>query len=61
MKSKWQLFSSVFQIIVGTFAICAFIVLWAMGEDMTRWIVTLILSVAFLVLGVVGIIDYRSK
>lgn len=61
MKSKWQLFSSVFQIIVGTSAICAFIVLWAGGEDMTRWIVTLILSVAFVVLGVVGIFDYRSK
>jgi hypothetical protein len=35
--------------------------LWASGEDMTRWIVTLILSIAFVVLGVIGIIDYKSR
>ena len=61
MKSKWQLFSSVFQLIVGLFAIISFIILAFSGEDMTRWIVTLILSVIFVIMGVLGIIDYRKN
>ena len=61
MKSKWQLFSSIFQIIVGLFAIISFIILAFNGEDITRWIVTLILSVIFVIMGVLGIIDYRKN
>ena len=61
MKSKWQLFSAIFQLVIGISAVISFIILLSSGEDMTRWIVTLILSVAFVVLGVVGIIDYKSN
>ena len=61
MKSKWQLFSSIFQLIIGLVAIVSFVVLAFSGEDMTRWIVTLILSLAFVVFGVVGIVDYKSN
>ena len=61
MKSKWQLFSSIFQLTVGLAAIVSFVILAFSGEDMTRWIVTLILSLAFVVLGVIGIIDYKSN
>lgn len=61
MKSKWQLFSSIFQLTVGLAAIVSFVILAFSGEDMTRWIVTLILSLSFVVLGVIGIIDYKSN
>lgn len=61
MKSKWQLFSSIFQLIVGILAILSFAILGFGGEDITKWIITLILAVAFVILGVVGIIDYKSK
>ena len=61
MKSKWQLFASVFQLIVGIMAIVSFVILALNGEDMARWIVTLILSAAFVVLGIIGIVDHRSK
>ena len=61
MKSKWQLFASVLQLIVGAFAIGSFFVLGSGGENMTKWVVTLVLSVAFVVLGIIGIIDYRSR
>ena len=61
MKSKWQLFASIFQLVVGLCAVVSFATLGFGGENMTKWIGTLILSVAFVVLGIVGIIDYASK
>lgn len=61
MKSKWQLFASIFQLIVGIIAIISFAVLGFGGEDMKKWVVTLILSIAFVVLGIIGIVDYKSN
>ena len=58
MKSKWYLISSVFQLIVGISAILSFIVLAADGENMTKWIITLLLSLAFVIIGIIGIKDY---
>ncbi len=61
MKTKWNLISAIVQLVVGIAAIVSFFIIWRSGEDMTRWIVTLFLSIAFVVLGVIGVIDYRSK
>jgi hypothetical protein len=61
MKNKWGLVSAIIQLVIGALAVVSFFVLWANGEDMTRWIITFILSVAFVVLGVIGIIDYTSR
>ena len=60
MKSKWQLFSSIFQLIVGIMAIIAFIIVGISDGNITKWIITLILSIAFVVLGIIGIIDYKK-
>ena len=59
MKSKWQLFSSIFQLIVGILAVISFVMIGFDGEDMAKWIVTLILAIAFVVMGIIGIIDYK--
>lgn len=61
MKSKLNLIASIFQLIIGVLSVLAFIVLGSGGENMTKWIVTLILSIAFVVLGIIGIIDYRAN
>ena len=61
MKSKWQLFSSLFQLIIGIVAVISFAILGFSGENMTKWIVTLILAIAYVVLGIIGIIDYRAN
>ena len=61
MKSKWNLIAAIFQLVVGLVAVLSFIVLAAKGENMARWVVTFILSIAFVVLGIIGIIDYRSS
>ena len=42
-------------------AISSFIVIALSGEDMTRRIGTLVLAIALVVLGVLGIRDYQSK
>ena len=61
MKSKWQLVASIFQLIVGFAAIISFAILGFGGESMAKWIVTLILSIVFVILGIIGIIDYISS
>ncbi len=61
MKNKFNLIASIFQLVIGIVAIWAFVVLGSSGEDMSRWIVTLILSIAFVILGIIGIMDYKSN
>jgi len=61
MKTKWYLFSSIFQLVVGVLAVAAFIILAINGEDMGRWVVTFLLAIAFCILGILGIIDYCKK
>ena len=61
MKSKWNLISSIIQLVVGILAIIVFIIVFVTGENMTRWIVTLILALAYVVLGIIGIIDYKTQ
>ncbi|MBQ1234423.1 MAG: hypothetical protein IIX77_02215 [Oscillospiraceae bacterium] len=58
MKSKKQLFLSVFQLVVGAAATAAFIILDLGGESMTRWTITLVLAIAYMVMGIWGIADY---
>jgi len=61
MKSKWDLISSIIQLVFGILAIIAFIIIAISGEVMTKWIITLLLAIAFVIIGIIGIIDYKSK
>ena len=61
MKSKWNLISSIVQLVFGLLAIISFILLAINGEIMTKWIITLLLAIAFVIIGIIGIIDYKSK
>ena len=60
MINKRKLVVSLFQLIVGLFAIVAFAIVGLGGEDMARWVVTLVLAVAYAVFGIVGLFDLRS-
>ena len=55
---KWNLFAAIFQIVVGIAAIIAYIVVAVSGEPLGKWTITLILAIAFVVMGVIGTIDY---
>lgn len=59
---KWNLFAAVFQIVVGVAAIFAYALVAASGEPLGKWTITLVLAIAFVVMGVVNAVDYvRSK
>ena len=61
MKSKWYLISSIFQALIGLIAIIFFIILAVNDEVMTKWIITLFLAIAYVVIGTIGIIDNIKK
>lgn len=60
MKNKFSLAISIFQIIVGVLAVCAFFILGFAKENMVKSVGTLALAVAFIVLGVNGVLNYRA-
>ncbi len=57
----WPLVSSIFQIVIGIAAIVAYIVLASAGEPLGRWTITLLLAIAYVVLGVIGIVDWKKN
>jgi uncharacterized membrane protein HdeD (DUF308 family) len=61
MKGKKDLIVALLQLIIGVLGVCAFFVVYFSDEPIGKWIVTLILSIAFAVFGVMGILDYKSK
>ena len=60
MKSKWNLFSSIFDIVIGLLGVISFFIILFSGEEIGKWIITLILSITFIVLGVIGLIEYKK-
>ena len=61
MKSKWNLISSIVQLVIGILAIVAFVVLSVSGENMIKWIITLLLAIAFVIVVAIVIIDYKKQ
>ena len=61
MKSKVYLISSIFQVLVGLIAIIFLIILAINGEVITKWIITSLLAIAYVVIGTIGIIDNMKK
>ena len=61
MKSKLSLISSIVELVFGTLAIVAFIILLIIGEDISIWLITLLLAVVFVIIGIIGIIEYKSN
>lgn len=58
MKSKWNLFASIFQLIVGVAAVIAFFIVLKSGENMIKWNVTFVLAIIFIGMGIAGIIKH---
>lgn len=61
MKNKLSLISSIIQLVFGLFAVIAFIIISINGEFEARWTVSLILAVAFIIIGIIGIIDFKNN
>ena len=58
---KPNIFVSVFQLAVGVAGIISFVIIAFSEEELTKWIETLVLSIAFVVLGIMGIKEYRNQ
>lgn len=61
MKHKRHLATSIFQLLVGLFAVVTIILSAIRGALLTRWVITLILAIAFIGMGIMGIIDHASS
>jgi uncharacterized membrane protein HdeD (DUF308 family) len=61
MKNIWTLVGSIFQILVGVAGILVFAVLALGGENMTRWYITLALSVGFIWIGIMGLVVWLKN
>lgn len=61
MKKPFNLIASIIQLVFGLAAIAAFFLLRSAGEDTSRWIITLVLALAFAGMGVYGLIEYFKK
>ena len=58
---RWSLLAAVMQLCTGIAAVAAYIVLAAGGEPLGKWTVTLILAIAFIVLGAIGLADWVKE
>ena len=58
MKSKFYLSASIFQVVIGLLAVIAFFVIMESGENMKKWIAALLLSIFFIINGILGIVGY---
>ena len=58
---KWNIFAAIFQIAVGIAAIAAYIVVAASDEPLGKWTITLILAIAFVVIGIINAVDYAKS
>ena len=60
-KRIWNLIAAIVQLIIGIFAITSFAILAINGEEITKWIPAALLSTVFVVLGLIGIKEFKSK
>lgn len=59
--SKWQLVSSLVQMIIGFLGVVAYIILLIISEPMLKWTVTLILSIAYFIIGLVNFLQIIKR
>ncbi len=58
---KKSLFISIFQLIIGILTISVFIIMCITNNLEKRYIFTAILAIAFIIIGIIGIIDYHKS
>lgn len=61
MRSIGLLICSIIQLFFGILGIIAFVILAVSGENMIKWIMALILAIAFVIMGVIEIIYYVKQ
>lgn len=59
--TKFHLFVSIFELVIGLLAVGAFVFIATdVNENTVKWIGTFVLAIAFIVMGITGIISYHK-
>lgn len=58
---RWPLIAAIMQLCIGITAVAAYIIVAVGREPLGKWTVTLILAIAFIVLGAIGIVDWVKQ
>lgn len=58
---KWLLITSLFQLLVGLAGVAAYIVIALGGEPLGKWTITLFLAIAYIIIGIVGILGIVKR
>ena len=61
MKTPFKLIASIVQLVFGLAAVAAVFLLRSAGEDSSRWTITLMLAIAFVIMGIGGLVEYFKK
>ena len=57
-RNIWKLMASIVKLVIGIAAIISYIIIAISGEPMLKWTVTLILAIGFVIIGIIGIVDW---
>lgn len=60
-KTKFHLFASIYELIIGLLVVGTFVLIVIdTNENVMKWIWTLLLSIVFIIMGIIGIISYNK-
>ena len=49
------------QLLIGIAAVAAYIVVAVGGEPLGKWTITLLLAIGFVIMGILGVIDWKKE
>ena len=61
MNNKFNLFSSICQVLIGALGIISFFLVVINDLISVKWIITFILAIALFVIGIIRICDYKKN
>ena len=61
MNNKFNLFTSICQVLIGVLGIISFFLVVINDLISVKWIITFILAIALFVIGIIRICDYKKN
>ena len=58
---KWPLIAAIMQLLIGIAAVAAYVVVAVGGEPLGKWTITLLLAIGFVIMGILGVIDWEKE
>ena len=58
---RWPLIAAIMQLLIGIAAVAAYVVVAVGGEPLGKWTITLLLAIGFVIMGILGVIDWKKE